>query len=225
MLYLLDTANIEHIKRALDYYPIAGITTNPTILSKEKKEPIEHLKTIRKIIGKDLTLHAQTLGSTAEDIIREAHYIKENIDDEVYIKIPVMAEGIKAIKKLKAEGFNVTATAIITPSQALMAAVAGADYLAPYVNRIDNISGNGVQVVEDILKGINHYNLPSKVVAASFKNIQQVHEVAKRGVHAITIAADLMDKLLEHPLTDWSIEQFGKDWEEAYGRKGLYDIK
>lgn len=216
MLYLLDTAKAGDIKRAVDLYPIHGVTTNPTIISKEKRDFFSVLKDIRNIIGKDSMLHVQTLGAKAEDIIKEAYCLRENIEGNLYVKIPVIPQGIKAIKILKAEGFSITATAIITSNQALMAAVAGADFVAPYVNRIDNLCGDGVQVVSDILQEFKLYNLNTKVLAASFKNVQQICDVSKLGVHSVTLPADLMDKTIEHPLTDWSVQQFKQDWLSAY---------
>jgi fructose-6-phosphate aldolase 2 len=216
MLYLLDTANVQEIKKAVDLYPIHGVTTNPTIISKEKRDFFSILRDIRQVIGKESMLHVQVLGENADDIIREAYCLRENIEGNLYVKIPVIPQGIKAIKKLKAEGFNITATAVITSNQALMAAVAGADFVAPYVNRIDNICGNGVQVVSEMLQEFKLYNLTTKVLAASFKNVQQICDVSKLGVHSMTLPAELMDKAIEHPLTDWSIKQFKLDWSAAY---------
>lgn len=221
MIYLVDTANIEHIKKAIDIYPISGVTTNPTIISKENKDFIEIIKDIRDMIGNDKMIHVQTLGETAENIIKEAHFLREIIDGNLFIKIPVMPQGIKAIKQLKKEGFNITATAIFTANQALIAAVAGADFVAPYVNRIDNISGNGVNVVRDILQEFHLYNIKTKVVAASFKNVQQITNVSKAGVDSITVPIELLEKMIEHPMTEWSIKQFKCDWEKAYHIKSI----
>lgn len=221
MLYILDTANLEEIKKAYEFYPMDGVTTNPSIISKEKRDFIEILKDIRAIIGEESMLHAQTLAMTAEDMVKEARYIKDQVGGNFYVKIPVIPEGIKAMKILKKEGFGITATAIFTAEQAFMAAKAGADFVAPYVNRIDNISGNGVDVVAQIVELFEIHNIDSKVLAASFKNVQQVHEVALRGAQSVTVNAEIMDKLLEHPLTDWSVDQFIQDWEKAYNKKTI----
>ncbi|GIM27726.1 transaldolase [Clostridium polyendosporum] len=218
MIYMLDTANLAAIKKAYDLYPLSGVTTNPTIISKENKGFIEILQDIRNIIGEDIMLHAQVLGTTAEEMIEEAKYLKEKIGKNIYVKVPVTQQGIKAIKILKKQDFKITATAIFTAQQALMAGVSGADFVAPYVNRIDNISGNGVEVVKNIIDQIKVYNLDTKVLAASFKNVQQVHEVSKIGVHSITVNPEIMDKMLEHPLTDWSVNEFIKDWKKVYGQ-------
>ena len=225
MLYLLDTADLSAIKKAYDLYPMDGVTTNPTIISKEKTNFIKHLKAIRSIIGEESMLHVQVLGETAEVMIEEAKYLQEKIGGNLYIKVPVTPQGIKTMKVLSKDGFKITATAIFTAQQALMAAKAGADFVAPYVNRIDNISGNGVAVVEEIVHLFNTFDLDSKVLAASFKNVQQVHESLLNGAHSVTINMENFEMLLEHPLTDWSVDQFIKDWEGVYGeRKTVLDL-
>lgn len=221
MIYMLDTANISEIKRAFDLYPVTGVTTNPTIISKENRSFLEILKDIREFIGEDTMLHVQVIGTTAEEMIEEAKYLNETIGGNLYIKVPVTQQGIKAMKALKKEGYKITATAIFTAQQALMAAVSGADFVAPYVNRIDNISGNGIEVVKDIINEIKAYDLNCKVLAASFKNVQQVHEVSKLGGQSVTVNPEIMDKMLEHPLTDWSVDQFINDWNEVYGEGKL----
>lgn len=226
MLYLLDTANLEEIKKAFELYPMSGVTTNPTIISNENKSFLEILKNIREIIGKDKMLHVQAISIQADEIVKEAEYLNNIIGGNLYIKIPVIPEGIKAMKILKQKGIKITATAVFTAEQALMAAVSGAEFVAPYVNRIDNISGNGADVVAQIVTLFKNYNLKSKVLAASFKNVQQVHQVALCGGHSVTVNADIMDALLSHPLTDKSVVQFITDWESVYGKgKVTYDVK
>ncbi|MBN1066706.1 fructose-6-phosphate aldolase [Clostridium botulinum] len=218
MIYILDTANLQEIKRAYEFYPMEGVTTNPSIISKEKGDFIKILKNIREIIGNDSMLHAQVLSLKAEDMIEEAKYIAEQVGGNIYIKIPVTPDGIKAIKILSKEGYKITATAIFTAQQALIAAKAGAYFVAPYVNRIDNISGNGVEVVGEIIELLEFNNLNTKVLAASFKNVQQVNDVALRGCQSVTVGSDIMDKLIEHPLTELSVKQFINDWENVYNK-------
>ncbi|OSA93348.1 UNVERIFIED_ORG: fructose-6-phosphate aldolase [Clostridium botulinum] len=218
MIYILDTANLQEIKRAYEFYPMEGITTNPSIISKEKEDFIKILKNIREIIGNDSMLHAQVLSLKAEDMIEEAKYIARQVGGNIYIKIPVTPDGIKAIKILNKEGYKITATAIFTAQQALISAKAGANFVAPYVNRIDNISGNGVEVVGEIIELLELNNLNTKVLAASFKNVQQVNEVALRGCQSVTVGIDIMDKLIEHPLTELSVKQFINDWKNAYNK-------
>lgn len=218
MLILLDTANLEQIKKGADIYPLDGVTTNPTIISKEKTKFIEHLKKIREIIGNDKMLHVQAVGTTAEDIVAEALYLNHVIGGNLYIKVPVTDYGIKAMKILKEKNIQITATAVITPMQALVAAKAGADFVAPYVNRIDNICGDGVKTVEEIAKIFKLYNLNCKVLAASFKNVAQIHDCCLAGSDSVTIGYDLLERLIYHPLTDWSVDTFIKDWESVYGK-------
>lgn len=219
MIYMLDTANIEEIKKAINLYPIQAVTTNPSIIAKENRDFFEILKEIREVVGNDVTIHVQVIGKTAEEMISEARKIRKNVAGSLYIKIPATTQGIKAIRILSAENFNLTATAIITPQQALMAATAGAEFLAPYVNRIDNICGDGVKVIEDIVRLIEVTgNEKAKVVGASFKSVNQVHQTILAGAKAITVNLDILEKLVYHPLTEISIENFILDWEKAYNK-------
>lgn len=215
MEILLDTANLENIQTANKFYTIDGVTTNPTIISKERTQFIPHLQKIKSIIGEKM-LHVQAVSLDAETIVKEAKYINEKLGENIYVKIPVIPEGIRAIKMLKAEGIKTTATAIFTVQQAHMAAKAGASYVAPYINRIDNIAGNGVRIVEEIVNAI--YDYDAKVIAASFKNVQQVNEVCNVGCQSVTVNMETLENMLKHPLTDWSIDQFIKDWENQYGK-------
>lgn len=217
MLYLLDTADVAAIRRSFDLYPIAGVTTNPTLIAREKTEFLALLREIRRIISVEAMLHVQALSNTAPKIVAEAEYLTENVGGNLYIKIPVIPEGIKAMKILKEKGIKTTATAIFTPQQALMAAVAGAEFVAPYVNRLDNICADGVSVVGDIVTLLEMYHLPAKVLAASFKSVEQVHKVSLAGGQAITAGPEILDALLKHPLTDASVAQFIQDWEAVYG--------
>ncbi|MCG8540026.1 MAG: fructose-6-phosphate aldolase [Clostridia bacterium] len=226
MLYLLDTGNLESIKRAYNLYPIHGVTTNPTIISKEGRNFLDILRDIREIVGMESMLHVQVLSMDGKEMVKEGEYLNKAIGGNLYIKVPVIPEGIRAIKILKDKGIKTTATAIFTAQQALMAAMAGAEFVAPYVNRIDNVSGDGVRVVGEILQLFKHYNLDAKVLAASFKNLQQVHSVSLTGAQSITASPEILDKILEHPLTDWSVNKFISDWESVYGREKLtLDVK
>ena len=213
MLYLLDTANVKEIEKAAEVFPLAGVTTNPSIIAQEKRNFFSILKEIRAIIG-DRMLHAQVLGESCD-----------KIGGNLYIKVPVSIEGYKAMPKLKQLGMKVTATAIYTPGQALLAAQAGVDFTAPYLNRIDNISGMGVTVVQMITTLFRVHNMSARVLAASFKNVQQVNDVSLAGCQAITISPDILWHLAEHPLTDMSIEQFNRDWTGVYGaQKCIYNL-
>ena len=149
MEYLLDTANLEEIKYFNGKFPIVGVTTNPTIIANENGDYKKIINSILAIIGTEKMLHVQVLGREADIIIKEAELLKDTFEGNLYIKIPVSDEGLKAMSELKNRGFNITATGILTSQQIVMAAKAGADYMAPYVNRADNIGGDGVKVVRD----------------------------------------------------------------------------
>ncbi|HKM18325.1 MAG: fructose-6-phosphate aldolase [Firmicutes bacterium] len=211
MIYMLDTTNIPEIERLFDLYPIDGVTTNPSIIAQEQKPLRRLLRDIRSVIGEEALLHVQPISTKAEDIVHEALEYRDLCRGNYYAKIPVTPQGIKAIQLLKQRGVKVTATAIFTQQQALIAAKAGADFVAPYVNRLDNISSDGIGVVADIMTFINAYDMRTQVLAASFKNVEQVHRVCLLGAHSVTIAPELFESLLYHPLTDRAVWDFYHD--------------
>ena len=217
MLYLLDTADIGEIEKGLEVFPLAGVTTNPSIIAKERRDFYAIIRDIRALIGNERMLHVQVIGTTYEDIIRDAETLRSRISGNLYVKVPVSVEGFKAFPELKRRGFQVTATAIYSPGQALLAASWGVDFTAPYLNRIDNISGMGVTVVRMILDQFRVHGLKTRVLAASFKDIHQVNEVSLCGCQAITVSPDVLWKVAEHSLTDLSVQKFTRDWEGVYG--------
>ena len=152
------------------------------------------------------------------------HSVCAELSGEFYIKIPIGEEGLKATMLLKKLGIGVTMTAIFTPAQALMAAMAGADFVAPYVNRLDSIMGDGVRVVSEIVEQFELYGIETRVLAASFKNAEQVHKCALVGCHSVTVTADIMKNLSSHPMTDAAIEGFDRDWRSVYGDKKISDM-
>ena len=224
MIYILDTADLEDIRHCNEYYPLAGVTTNPSIIAKERSDFWELIKQIRAIIGIDKMLHVQATEETAEKIVEEAKLLRDKVDGDFYIKIPICEEGLKATMMLKRIGMKVTMTAIITPAQALIAARAGADFVAPYVNRLDSILSDGTRVVTEIVEEFQVHGIQSKVLAASFKNAEQVHKCALAGCHSATVTADIMKSLISHPMTDAAIEGFRKDWCTVYGDKKISDF-
>lgn len=170
MEFIIDTVNLEDIKEAVEYMPIVGVTSNPSIVKKTSpKDFFKHMKEVRKIIGKERSLHIQVISKECDEIVKEAHRIIEEIDDQVYIKVPVSYEGVKAIKQLKAEGINVTATAVYDLMQAYMALAAGADYIAPYVNRIGNLGNDPMELINELSNRIVQDGYDCKILAASFK--------------------------------------------------------
>lgn len=224
MLYILDTANLKEIKYCNEFYPVAGVTTNPTIISKENTDFWNLVKEIRNIIGEGKMLHIQTVQKKADKIVEEAKLLKEKLGGNFYIKIPICEEGLKAVKLLKKLDIKVTMTAIFTPVQALIAAKAGVDFVAPYVNRLDNIIGDGIDVVKQIVLEFKHYNLNCKVLAASFKNAEQIHQCAMAGCDSVTISPTLLKTVITHPMTDKAIADFDTDWEAVYGKKTILDF-
>ncbi|MCG8579658.1 MAG: fructose-6-phosphate aldolase [Bacteroidales bacterium] len=219
MIYLADTANTEELKKLFYYFPLEGVTTNPTIIAQANRPMSVILPELIEIV-QDKMLHVQMISNKAEDMLREAkaYKTKYGLGDNYFAKIPVTEEGYKAMPKIKEAGINVTATAIFTQQQALVAARAGADWVAPYVNRLDNISSHGIEVVGNIVENIERFGLSTKVLAASFKTVDQVHRVSMMGSQAATINFEILERLRSHPMTDMSVEWFEKDAE------GLYDI-
>lgn len=219
MKIVIDSANAEKIRQLNEYFPIDGVTTNPSIIVKEKKPFLLLLQEIRGVIGDEKELFVQAVADKAEEIVEEAIGITKALAGPVLIKVPVTAEGIKAIKLLKEEGIRTLATTVYTPMSAFVAAKAGAEYVAPYVNRIDNLTGNGVQVVAEITRIFIAHSLPCKVLAASFKNVQQLHQVCLAGAHGVTAAPELIQGLIEHPSVASDVEKFKEEWMGQYGKE------
>lgn len=217
MKLVIDYANLEKIKEMYEYYPVDGVTTNPSILAKEKRNPYEVLKEIREFIGKDGELHVQVISKKAEGMIEEAHKITSELGSNTFVKVPVTKEGLKAIKALSKEGINVTATAIYTQMQGYLAGKAGAKYAAPYVNRIDNLGSNGIKVAKDIHDIYVKNDMDTEVIAASFKNSQQVLELAKYGIGAATVAPDVLEGLIKLDAVTCAVDAFIKDFESICG--------
>lgn len=218
MKLILDTANIKKIKEYLTYLPVDGVTTNPSILKKEGNiDFVEHMKEIRSLIGPDKSLHIQTIASDYEGMVKDARRIVELIDKDVYIKIPVSKAGLAAIKTLKSEGFNITATAIYSEIQALLATELGADYLAPYVNRMSNLNTDPYEVINNVAYNIANTNSDTRILAASFKNVDQVLKAVQAGSTHVTVGADVVDLFLANANIDKAITDFGNDWNSVHG--------
>jgi fructose-6-phosphate aldolase 2 len=217
---MADTASLEELRELYTFFPLEGVTTNPTILSHAGHKLSEAIVGIQELVGTGM-VHVQMISSETEDMVREAKKYRSYFDfgDNFYAKIPVTANGYKAMRILKDAGINVTATVIFTQQQALVAMKAGADFVAPYVNRLDNISSHGIEVVGDIVENIETYGLKGRVLAASFKTVDQIYRVSMAGSHAATISAELLHQLITHPMTDIGVKQFEIDAE------GLYDIE
>ncbi len=217
MIYMADTANLDELRELYSFFPLEGVTTNPTILSHSGHKLSEAISGIQELVGAGM-VHVQMISSETDDMVREAKKYRSYFDfgDNFYAKIPVTAKGYKAMSILKDAGINVTATVIFTQQQALVAMKAGADFVAPYVNRLDNISSHGIEVVGDIVENIETYGLKGRVLAASFKTVDQIYRVSMAGSHAATISAELLHQLITHPMTDIGVRQFEIDAEGFY---------
>ncbi len=224
MEYILDTADVEAIRYCNEFYPLAGVTTNPSIIAKENADFWKLVSEIRSIIGPNKLFFAQTVQKTADKIIEEAILLNEKSGGEFCVKIPISEEGLKATMALKRLGIKVLVTAIFTPAQALIAAKAGADYVAPYVNRLDSIIGDGCNVVAEIVAQFKIHGLSCKVLAASFQTAEQVHKCATVGCHCITVSADILKAVIAYPMTDAAIQGFNRDWQRVYGDKTILDF-
>ena len=217
MKLIIDDAHIDQIKKIYEFYPIDGVTTNPSILAKSGRNPYEVLKEIRAFIGSEAELHVQAVAKTAEGMVEDAHRIVTELGKNTYVKIPSVPEGFKAMKILTAEGITVTATAIYTPLQGFLAGKCGASYVAPYVNRIDNMGYNGIQVAKQIHDILKKNDLKTEVLAASFKNSQQVLELCEYGIGASTVAPDVIEGVVKNQAITAAIDDFVKDFEGITG--------
>lgn len=220
MKYLFDTANIEDIKYYSQFFPIAGVTTNPSIIKLVGKiDFFNHFKEIRKVIGLDKSLHIQVLAREHEGIMAEAEAIINNVDDQVFIKIPVTEQGLQAIRSLKKNGIGVTATAIYTKIQGLLAMEAGADYIAPYFNRMENMDINPREVITTFAEQIERDHYTTQILAASFKNIGQVTTAFECGAQTVTVSPALLHDALQMPAIQKAVDDFATDWESLFGKK------
>ncbi|MFJ7725161.1 fructose-6-phosphate aldolase [Neobacillus sp. NPDC097160] len=218
MELMFDTANLNEIEYYSKIFPIKGVTTNPSILKKEERlDVFTHLKKIRNIIGTTSSLHVQVTTDTSEEMVKEAYTIAEKLGKDIYIKIPVNEEGLKAIRILKREQLKITATAIYTMAQGDFAIMAGSDYIAPYFNRMENININSTSVINHFSTLIKEYNMETKILAASFKNIGQVMRAFESGAHCATVDPSLLHHSLKMPAIEDAVSNFKRDWEDVYG--------
>jgi len=217
MKLIIDDAHIDQIRKIYEYYPVDGVTTNPTILAKSGRQPYEVLREIREFIGDEAELHVQVTARAAEGMVEDAHKIIKELGKNTFVKIPSVPEGFKAMMALHSEGIKLTATAIYTPMQAFLAAKAGADYAAPYINRIDNMGYNGIKVARDIHDIFRNNGFKTEVLAASFKNSQQLLELCEYGVGASTVSPEVIFNLVKNEAITSAIDDFIADFEGLVG--------
>jgi len=212
MKFFIDTANIEEIKKAWDLGVLDGVTTNPSLISKEGKDPVKLFREICSIVDGPVSAEAVTL--TAGEMVKEARSLSK-IHKNIVVKIPMIEEGLKAVKRLSSMGIKTNVTLIFSPSQALLAAKAGATYVSPFVGRLDDISHVGMDIVGDILDIYENYGFQTEVIVASIRNPLHVVDAARMGAHIATIPYSVIIQLLKHPLTDIGLAKFLKDWEKV----------
>jgi transaldolase len=216
MKFFIDTDNIEEIKKAWELGVINGVTTNPSLISKEKTEPVALFKEICAIV--DGPISAEVIGTKADEMVKEAEDLAK-IHENIVVKIPIIEEGLKAVKRLTAAGIKTNVTLIFSPGQALLAAKAGATYVSPFVGRLDDISHNGLDIVADIQTIYKNYDFDTEIIVASIRNPLHVIEAALIGADIATIPYSVIGQLIKHPLTDIGLEKFLKDWENAKAAK------
>ncbi len=220
MQLYLDTANPEIIKKFHRTLPLQGVTTNPSILAKEKQPVAETLQAIQQIIGENGQLFAQTLGRSAQEMIDNALALRE-IVPTIVVKIPVIPEGVVAIKSLTRLGVPTLGTAVYGAMQGLLAALAGAAYIAPYVNRIDAQGGSGIDVVRELQTLLEKHTLNSVICAASFRTPRQALDCLLAGCRSITLPPDIAQTFLNDPAVFAALEKFEDDWQNTYQRNTL----
>jgi transaldolase len=207
----LDTANISEIEKGLQWGVISGVTTNPSLVAKEKASSFhEHVKKIAEIVKGPVS--AEVISTKTDDMIKEARVLSA-LDPNIVIKIPMTKEGMSATKKLSEEGVPINVTLVFSPQQALLAALAGATYVSPFIGRLDDIGEDGVGLVYDISKLFLVHDFNTQIIAASIRHPRHVFEVAAAGAHIITLPFKVLEQMFNHPLTNIGIKKFLEDWE------------
>lgn len=210
MKIFLDTANIVSIRHYSEMGMVDGITTNPTLLSKERGDPEEIIREIVKMVQGPISL--EVISTEINQIMEEA-YILQRYGSNVVIKVPMIPDGLKAVKKLKDEGIDTNVTLVFSANQALLAAKAGASYVSPFIGRLDDIGNEGMNLIRDINQIFKNYQYTTKILVASIRHPIHVIESAKAGADVVTLPPDILGKMFLHPLTDNGLKTFISDWE------------
>ena len=216
MKFFVDTASIAAIRESSALGLLDGVTTNPTLLSKEDGDPNEILREITKIVSGPVS--AEVVALDAEGMFREGLELRK-IADNITVKVPMALEGLKAIRRLSDEGIPVNCTLIFSATQALMAAKAGAAFVSPFVGRLDDISSDGMRLVEQICAIYGNYDFPTEVLVASVRHPEHVIQAALLGAEVVTMPPGLFTQMASHPLTDRGLEQFLADWEKVVAKR------
>jgi transaldolase len=212
MKIFLDTANVESIKKYNDMGLVDGITTNPTLLSKEKGNPAEIMRQIVRIVKGPVSL--EVVATSFQEMIEEAHRLKK-YGQNVVVKIPMIPEGLKAVKKLKADGIDTNVTLVFSANQAILAAKAGAAYVSPFIGRLDDAGQDGMGLIREIVQIYRNYQFGTNVLVASVRHPLHVIDAGKIGAHVVTLPPDILGKMMSHPLTDKGLGTFLSDWEKV----------
>ncbi|MDR2708688.1 MAG: fructose-6-phosphate aldolase [Elusimicrobiota bacterium] len=225
MEFLIDTANLEEIKKGIRFYPISGLTSNPSILKREGKiNFFEHLKKIREIITDKRSLHVQVIAEDADGILKDAKAILKNVDKDVFIKIPVTPAGLSAMQILKQEGINVTATAVYSLMQGYLALACGVDYIVAYFNRMENLNIEPTSIISALSEKIYGEGLKSKVMGASYKNVRQVNQSFEAGASSATVDLSILETVFAMPSISKAVNDFSKDWVSVFGNKTIAEL-
>lgn len=211
MKFFIDTANVEEIKKGLALGMVDGVTTNPSLVAKEPRPFVEILRDICNLVEGPVS--AEVISLDADGMVAEARELVK-IAGNIVVKIPMIEEGLKAVKRLSAEGIKTNVTLIFSASQALLAAKAGASYVSPFVGRLDDISVNGLDLIADIMTILRNYGFATEVIVASVRSPMHVVESALLGADIATIPYKVIAQLAKHPLTDIGMQQFLADWEK-----------
>ncbi len=212
MKFFVDTADLNEIREANDMGVLDGVTTNPSLMKKAGNVDFhEHVFKICEMVDGDVS--AEVTATDYDGIMEEAHALHA-IHDNVVVKVPLILDGIKALKSLKEEGIRTNCTLCFSPTQALVAAKAGASYISPFIGRVDDVSSNGMQLIEQIVQIYENYGFETEVLAASIRHPMHIVEAALVGAHVATMPLDVIKKLLNHPLTDVGLERFLADWSD-----------
>ena len=212
MKIFIDTANINEIKEAASMGTLDGVTTNPSLVAKEGRNFKELLKEICAIVNGDIS--AEVVSTELDGMLKEGRELAK-IDDKIVVKVPLIKEGLKAVKCLKAEGIRTNVTLCFSPNQALLVAKAGAYIISPFVGRLDDISTSGMELIHQILTIYNNYGFDTQVLVASIRHPLHVVESAMMGAHIGTMPFSVLTQLIKHPLTDIGLERFLADWKKV----------
>lgn len=212
MKFFIDTANIDEIKEAASLGVLDGVTTNPSLVAKEGKDFRKLLEEICAIV--DGPISAEVVSTDLDGIMKEARELSK-IHKNIVVKVPLIKEGLKAVKRLKNEGIRTNVTLCFSPNQALMAAKAGAYFISPFIGRLDDISQTGMELIKQVVTIYRNYNFETEVLVASVRHPVHVVEAAMIGAHICTMPFKVIDQLIKHPLTDIGLEKFLADWKKA----------